>query len=107
MRVLQGVALLILLAATACAMEQSSEGTLPPLLGSVDEPSAPSSTAPHPSAQEQWYASYVNDVSEHRGAIRALRGQLARAADDETRKILCTAALDIDTPAYDRAHDAR
>jgi hypothetical protein len=88
-------------------MNEGSGNTLSPLSGAAAEIStAPTSTIRRETDQDRWYELHHAAVRRHRDDIWALRDELAEAPDDTTRAALCSAGLQIDRPAYERAHDA-
>lgn len=88
-------------------MSEGSGNTLSPMSARLSEVSAvPTSVSPPGTPQDRWYELHHGAIRRHRDDIWALRDQLAAAPDDDTTVALCTAGVQIDSPAYVRAHDA-
>ena len=98
--------LLAMGALSACAIEESSAGTLPPLADTVDVVVPPSTSPTTTGPVDGWYARFGAAVRQHRTAIAAVRDGLVAERDQARRIVICTAGTSIDSPAFDEAHRA-
>ncbi len=90
-------------ALAACAIEESSAGTLPPLANTVGGSPAPVTTD---ELADPWYARFNATVREHRAVIASVRADLVDDGDPDRRIVICTAAASVDAPAFNEAHGA-